>query len=189
MGRFIRERLVREDVIIDGVKVDKDRLTALVLLAVEVEGVSPDAARTSGRELLIEIIAGKDGPIDESTVARVIQRLHDLKIRPDWWKLEPNEDPAAWRGIEETILRNDIYCRGILLLGLDAPAPQLRQSFRAAKSSKLVKGFAIGRTIFGEAATRWFAGSMTDEEAVADMAHRFQSLTRAWEEAVQHEAA
>lgn len=41
MGNFIREQLVREGVAIDGVHVDKDRLSALVLLAVQSEGVSP----------------------------------------------------------------------------------------------------------------------------------------------------
>ena len=41
MGRFIREQLRREGVSVDGLKTDKDRLTALVLLSVEEEGVSP----------------------------------------------------------------------------------------------------------------------------------------------------
>src|SRR5690349_23210586 len=41
MGGFIREQLVREGVSVRGVKTDKERLTALVLLAVEAEGVSP----------------------------------------------------------------------------------------------------------------------------------------------------
>ncbi len=41
MGRFIREQLVREGVATDGLTTDKERLTALVLLAVEEEGVSP----------------------------------------------------------------------------------------------------------------------------------------------------
>src|SRR5262249_48330660 len=41
MGSFIREQLAREGVIVDGVAVDPSRLTALVLLAVEDEGVSP----------------------------------------------------------------------------------------------------------------------------------------------------
>ncbi len=41
MGGFICEQLVREGVEIAGVRVDKERLTALVLLAVEDEGVSP----------------------------------------------------------------------------------------------------------------------------------------------------
>jgi 5-dehydro-2-deoxygluconokinase len=41
MGRFIREQFSREGVTTTGVKTDPDRLTALVLLAVEDEGVSP----------------------------------------------------------------------------------------------------------------------------------------------------
>ncbi len=41
MGRFIQEQLRREGVSTEGITVDKDRMTALVLLAVEAEGVSP----------------------------------------------------------------------------------------------------------------------------------------------------
>src|SRR5262245_7297825 len=41
MGRFIREQSAREGVATKGIVTDKDRLTALVLLAVEAEGVSP----------------------------------------------------------------------------------------------------------------------------------------------------
>src|SRR5688572_1300370 len=41
MGRFIREQFSREGVATEGVKTDSERLTALVLLAVEDEGVSP----------------------------------------------------------------------------------------------------------------------------------------------------
>src|SRR5437868_5156778 len=41
MGRFIREQLVRESVVVDGVKTDKGRLTALVLLSVENDKTFP----------------------------------------------------------------------------------------------------------------------------------------------------
>ena len=41
MGRFIIEQCEREGVSTKGIKIDKGRLTALVLLAVEDEGVSP----------------------------------------------------------------------------------------------------------------------------------------------------
>jgi 5-dehydro-2-deoxygluconokinase len=41
MGRFIREQLEREGVTTTGIRTDPDRLTALVLLSVEDEGVSP----------------------------------------------------------------------------------------------------------------------------------------------------
>jgi 5-dehydro-2-deoxygluconokinase len=144
-----------------------------------------DAARTAGRELLIEIIAGRHGTLAETTVASVLARLYALGIKPDWWKLEPQKSPAAWRAIDQAISANDPYCRGIVVLGLEAPEAELAGAFRIASSTKLVKGFAVGRTIFAEAAEKWLSGKMTDEDAVADMAAKFERLVSAWQSAAR----
>jgi 5-dehydro-2-deoxygluconokinase len=140
-----------------------------------------DAARRIGRELLVEIIAGKHGPLETDTVARILQRLYDLGIRPEWWKLEPQQDEAAWHAIGEVITRNDAYCRGIVLLGLEATENELEAAFAAAAKEPQVKGFAVGRTIFNDAARRWLKGEISDEAAVRDMASRFQRLVDAWQ--------
>lgn len=142
-----------------------------------------DAARRVGRELLVEIIAGKNGPLKPDTIPAVLQRLYDLGIKPDWWKLEPQRDTAAWRAIGEVITRNDPYCRGIVLLGLEAPEVELEAAFAAAASEPQVKGFAVGRTIFNDAARRWLKGEISDEAAIGDMASRFQRLVDAWQRA------
>ncbi|HEY8382224.1 MAG TPA: 5-dehydro-2-deoxygluconokinase [Microvirga sp.] len=142
-----------------------------------------DAARLVGRELLVEIICGKHGTLHTDTVASVLRRLYALGIRPDWWKLEPQADAAAWRAIAEAIERNDPLCRGIVLLGLEAPQEELEAAFTVAAREPLVKGFAVGRTIFNDAARRWLSGTMTDEDAVADMAARFARLVEAWQRA------
>ena len=142
-----------------------------------------DACRTAGRELLIEIIVSKHGPVADRTTADVLGRLYALGIRPDWWKLEPQGSPAAWRAVEEAIQAGDLYCRGVLLLGLEAPEAELVTAFSLAAQSSIVKGFAIGRTIFAAAAEKWLAGSISDEEAVADMAARFDRLCEAWDRA------
>ena len=52
--------------------------------------------------------------------------------------------------------------------------------FAATAKAPIVKGFAVGRTIFVHAAEQWLAGKMSDDEAVADMASRFEQLTEAW---------
>ncbi|HWJ74436.1 MAG TPA: 5-dehydro-2-deoxygluconokinase [Kaistia sp.] len=148
-----------------------------------------DAALTVGRELLVEIIAGKNGPVDDTTVARVLTRLYDLGIRPDWWKLEPQKSAAAWRNIGAVIAARDPWCRGIVMLGLEAPEQELATSFRAAKATPLVRGFAVGRTIFAEAAEHWLSGAITDEEAVSDMASKFERLVAAWRDVRQTQAA
>ncbi len=148
-----------------------------------------EAGRAAGRESLIEIIAGKHGGLTDGTLAAVLERLYALGIRPDWWKLEPQKSAAAWRAIEQAITANDVYCRGILLLGLEAPEAELATAFRTASPMKLVKGFAVGRTIFADAADKWLSGRMTDQEAVADMAARFESLVSIWKETQHVQAA
>ena len=148
-----------------------------------------DAARTAGRELLVEIIAGKHGTLGDDTIARVITHLYGLGIHPDWWKLEAQPGPAAWRIIGTTIAAHDPYCRGVLLLGLEAPEAELTRVMRDAATAPVVKGFAIGRTIFAEAARQWLAGALDDEAAIADMAGRFGRLCEAWLAAKGAEAA
>ena len=66
-----------------------------------------EAARKVGRELLIEIIAGKHGPLDDTTIARALEEHYALGIKPDWWKLEPFTTDAAWDNACAAITRND----------------------------------------------------------------------------------
>jgi 5-dehydro-2-deoxygluconokinase len=140
-----------------------------------------ESARKLGRELLIEIIASKSGALDETTIPRVMDELYARGIRPDWWKLEPQMSAAAWANIDAAIRRHDPRCRGIVLLGLEASTEELIGAFAAAQSVPSVKGFAVGRTIFADAARRWLGGEIDDEAAIADMAERFAVLTQAWQ--------
>mgnify|MGYP000709283362 CR=1 FL=1 len=55
-------------------------------------------------------------------------------------------------------------CRGIVLLGLEAPTEELEKGFRAVAGKPHVKGFAVGRTIFNHAAQQWLAGKMSDAD-------------------------
>ena len=80
-----------------------------------------------------------------------------------------------------SITREDPWCRGVVVLGLEAPEEQLKRSFAVAAGSPIVKGFAVGRTIFADAARSWFGGRIDDQRAVDDMAERFQRLVVIWE--------
>jgi 5-dehydro-2-deoxygluconokinase len=139
-----------------------------------------DACRKTGHELLIEIIASKNGLVDSETIAWVMQRFYDLEVRPDWWKLEPSSDRVAWRNIERVILANDSLCRGVLLLGLSIAKEELVQYFAPAASVNIVKGFAVGRTIFFNTAERWFKGEINDQGVVNQLALEFSGLVDAW---------
>ena len=142
-----------------------------------------DATRKTRHELLVEIIASRSARPGNDTVSRAIRRLYGLGLRPDWWKLEPNLDAAAWRNIEDAILDNDPHCRGVVLLGLSAPTEELIASFQAAAATPVVRGFAVGRTIFGDVALRWLAEGIDDEAATAELASRFGHLVQAWRNA------
>jgi 5-dehydro-2-deoxygluconokinase len=148
-----------------------------------------EAARRVGRELLIEIIAGKNGRLGSDTISTVLGELYERGIKPDWWKLEPQSSGEAWQNIAAMIAKHDRYCRGIVVLGLEAPEAELDDAFQAAASQAAVKGFAIGRTIFNDAAMAWLSGRISDEAAIDDMSQRFQRLVDLWHKAHKKKAA
>ncbi|MAE92241.1 MAG: 5-dehydro-2-deoxygluconokinase [Pelagibaca sp.] len=141
------------------------------------------AARRNGLEFLLEVIPSKVGPVDDDTTAVLIQQFYDAGVYPDWWKLEPFRTEEAWQKAVDAIERNDPRTRGIVVLGLDAPEAELAESFALAAKQPLVKGFAVGRTIFGDAARAWMRGEMNDADAVAQMAARFERLCGIWDAA------
>lgn len=142
------------------------------------------AARRNGLEFLLEIIPSKVGPVDDTTSATLIRRFYRAGIYPDWWKLEPMNTRSAWQNAIDAIEEYDRHTRGIVVLGLDASEAELAASFDIAASFDLVRGFAVGRTIFGQAARDWLSNQISDDEAVARMATRFRSLCESWESAV-----
>lgn len=141
------------------------------------------ACRRNRLEMLLEVIPSKVAPVDDDTSARIIQRFYDLGVYPDWWKLEPFTTDAAWAKACAAITRNDPYTRGVVVLGLDAPAEQLAESLALAARHDLVKGFAVGRTIFMDAARDWFAGRISGDQAIADMMAKYDHLCRVWDAA------
>jgi 5-dehydro-2-deoxygluconokinase len=142
-----------------------------------------EASRRNGLEFLLEIIPSKVGKVDDTTNARLIDQFYQAGVYPDWWKLEPMKTIPAWKNAIGAIEAHDAHTRGIVVLGLDAPEAELAQSFEAAASFDLVKGFAVGRTIFGTIALAWLNGELGDNEAVFEMAGRFERLCGIWDRA------
>lgn len=141
------------------------------------------AARRQNLDFLLEIIPSKVGPVDDDTTATLIAQFYALGVYPDWWKLEPMKTQAAWQNAVAAIEAHDMHTRGIVVLGLDAPEPDLATSFAIAAQFDLVRGFAVGRTIFGAVAREWMAGGMSDAAAVEQMAARYARLCSIWDDA------
>ena len=142
-----------------------------------------EASRRNRLEFLLEVIPSKVAPVNDDTTATLIRRFYEIGVYPDWWKLEPMKTHAGWQNAINAIEENDPYTRGIVVLGLDAPEAELSASFEVAASYPLVRGFAVGRTIFGDAARAWMKGAMTDAEAIAQMAERYTNLCKIWDAA------
>jgi 5-dehydro-2-deoxygluconokinase len=134
-----------------------------------------EACIATGHELLIELVA-QNPPLAE---------IYAAGIRPDWWKLACPNDEGQWNSIEESIARYDPYCRGVLLLGMEASEDELERGFAAAARHPVCKGFAVGRSIFMDAARLWFQNRIGDDEVVSRVHKNYASLVAAWRKARQ----
>ena len=130
-----------------------------------------EACVDTGHELLIELLM-QNPPLDE---------IYAAGIRPDWWKLAPPASEAAWAAIEQSIARHDPHCRGVLLLGMEASAEALERGFALAARHAVCKGFAVGRSIFMDAARRWFNGACDDAQVVREVAANYARLVTLWQ--------
>ena len=98
---------------------------------------------------------------------------------------KPQTSAAAWEAISQVVEARDPLCRGVVLLGLDMPEERLAASFAAAAGARAVKGFAVGRSIFAQAAEGWLSGALDDAAAVDDMAARYARLCDLWAQAAR----
>ena len=137
----------------------------------------------TGHELLVEVIPPREAPVAADTLARALEQIYAAGVRPDWWKLPPPESAEAWQRIADAIARHDPHCRGVLLLGLEASEDALASSFATAAPHPVCKGFAVGRSIFAEPATAWFAGRIDDAAVVTAVADRYSRLIALWRRA------
>ncbi|QEN47690.1 bifunctional 5-dehydro-2-deoxygluconokinase/5-dehydro-2-deoxyphosphogluconate aldolase [Pseudomonas protegens] len=141
------------------------------------------ASQVSGHELLLEIIPPKDLPgAHPEVLYRSLKRLYNLGIYPAWWKIEA-QSAEEWKKLDELIQERDPYCRGVVLLGLNASAEALAEGFRQAADSRTCRGFAVGRTIFQEPSRAWLAGEIDDDTLIRQVQGTFEQLINAWRSA------
>ncbi|WP_147200193.1 5-dehydro-2-deoxygluconokinase [Pantoea sp. MBD-2R] len=136
----------------------------------------------TGHELLLEVILPESNPDKkESYYLDMLSHFYSLGIQPDWWKLPPLS-LESWQAISGLIEQQDPHCRGILILGLDAPVDVLKAGFAAAAKAPWVKGFAVGRTIFGQPSRQWLQGELDDQALIHQVKENYLRLIRYWRE-------
>lgn len=134
----------------------------------------------SGHELLLEVILPENSADkDQRHYLAVLEHFYRLGIKPDWWKLPPLS-AAHWQQVGALIEAHDPFCRGVLILGLDAPEATLQAGFAAAADARWVKGFAVGRTIFGPPSRLWLQGEIDDAALIEQVKQKYLSLIGLW---------
>jgi 5-dehydro-2-deoxygluconokinase len=137
------------------------------------------AAHATGREWLLELLP-PSGVTADDVIARAMRRLYAIGLKPDWWKLPPNRNRITWRQIGDIVRQNDPCARGVLLLGSESSEAELGGAFAAAADEPIVRGFAVGRAIFWNAAESWFAKSVSDAQAFDDLIGSFRRVMGLW---------
>jgi len=138
------------------------------------------ACAESGNELLLEIIPPRDLTADDDMFINAMQRFYNLGVQPDWWKLPP-QTPDGWQRIGRLLKARAPHCRGVVMLGLDAPLDELKKGLMDSAGVDVCKGFAVGRTIFGEPSRRWLRGDYNDEQLIEAVLANYMTLVDAWQ--------
>jgi 5-dehydro-2-deoxygluconokinase len=139
------------------------------------------AAAAADRSFLIEFQAPTGIDPGADYLARMVTEAYARDITPDWWKLPPIDDASDWAAAAAVITDADPTCHGMLVLGQTAAPEELGAALAAAASEPLVRGFAIGRAIFGPAARRWLRNEIDDAALVDEVATTFISTIHTWE--------
>jgi 5-dehydro-2-deoxygluconokinase len=134
------------------------------------------ACRTQGRELLLEIRAAAGAGLEP---APLLARVYALGVRPDWWLLDAQPDPAPWQDCAEVIGAHDEHCRGILMACAEVPTTGAAARLAAA-GGPFVRGLVVGRSIVAPAAHALSRGQLSDEALAAELARRCAQLAASW---------
>lgn len=132
------------------------------------------------RRIILEVICpATEHAVTPDTLPRAMRRFYNLGVRPDWWKLEA-QTTAGWQAVSEVIEQCDPHCKGVVLLGLGADEKTLADGLTVAAGYEICRGFAVGRSIFADAAASWFAGETSGEAAKAAVRERYRRMIDIW---------
>ncbi len=150
-----------------------------------------DFCRANGYQFLFELLvpataeqlaacAGDIERFEKSMRAlltkEAIREMHDGGIEPNIWKIEGLDDAHQMRVVtEETRLggRNDV---GVVVLGRGESDEKVRRWLGVAATIPGVTGFAVGRTVFKQPLTDYFAGKIDRLGAVEIIANNYKSF-------------
>ena len=134
-----------------------------------------DWLRANDGKFMLEVVVPGDGDRLELMLA-AIDEMQQAGIAPAIWKIDGLASLAGCRDVVELTGAEPDGEVGVVVLGRNAPADEVVSWLRAAAATPGYVGFAVGRTIWGEALERFIAGSLSGEAASAQIAENYRGL-------------
>lgn len=114
-------------------------------------------------------------------MAGAIQQLQDAGVEPDVWKIEGLDRHEDCERIVATARREGRNRVGCIILGRGEDDRKVREWLTTAAAVPGFIGFAVGRTSFWDPLVDWRAKKITRNDAVAEIAGRYQEFVEIFE--------
>ena len=139
------------------------------------------ACNTLERKIMLELIIPKTHEICGKEIAAAIEDTYEAGVYPFWWKLEAVYTETEWHQIDKAILKYDENARIIVLGGPAKSLEEYKQDFEVISTSKLVNGFAFGRSIFWDVWLDYSIDKISASEAKETIAEKYTNVLEMWE--------
>ena len=133
------------------------------------------------REFLLELLVLKNGVASDEGLFDIMERIYESGIKPDWWKLF-SKNRHAYEKISSLIKEKDAYCRGLLLSSFNEPLDEFKDriALLRKKTLPIVKGFAVGESIFFEPIKDFYFKKTNREQAKNKIKKNYESVIEFW---------
>jgi 5-dehydro-2-deoxygluconokinase len=114
---------------------------------------------------------------------RAIHEFQDAGVEPDVWKIEGLDAREDCEKVAQAARRSGRNAVGCIVLGRGEDETKVREWLRVAAGVPGFIGFAVGRTTFWDPLVDWRAKKITREQAVAQVAAKYQTWVEIFEKA------
>jgi 5-dehydro-2-deoxygluconokinase len=114
-------------------------------------------------------------------MTQTIQELQDAGVEPDVWKVEGLERQEDCERVVAAARRGGRKRVGCIILGRGEDDNKVREWLTTAAAVPGFIGFAVGRTSFWSPLVDWRASKITRNDAVAEVARRYQEFVEIFE--------
>jgi len=124
--------------------------------------------------MLEPLLVGKGSRFNQ--MKKMIVTLEALGIKPQLWKLEGLDKASEWKAIRK-LTKGDL-----IILGRGASKQEVERWVKEAAQSGVVRGFAVGRTIFFPPLKAYVQGKITRTQAIDRIKKNFLHFVHLFEE-------